>query len=437
MKNSPSATPSFDVQDSHSSLSRWRWIICFLLFAATTINYIDRQILSLLKPLLDAQLGWTNEQFGWVNSLFQGAYAISYLGFGLFIDRFGTKIGYAVSIVAWSLAAAIHAVVNSIPGFALARIALGAGEGGNFPAAIKSVAHWFPVRERAFATTLFNSGANVGALLAPAIVPPLALAFSWHAPFLLAGIAGLVWVGFWLWLYDEPEKSSRVSASELELIRSGQAIESGQKLRWREIIGLRQTWAYLIPQILTAPVWWFFLIWLPDYFKVTRGMDLKTMGLPLVAIYGIVTVLSIGGGWATKWLASLGWSTTKTRRISLLVFACSVVPVASVSQLPVWGAVLLIGLAGGAHQAWSATLFTTVSDVFPKQAVASLVGLGGFAGSIAGMAFPIICGRVLDVMGSSGYGLLFGWCSVAYLIAFGFNALLCPRFEPLELSRKL
>lgn len=408
-------------------------MICALLFLATTINYIDRQILSLLKPLLDAQLGWTNEQFGWVNSLFQGAYAISYLGFGLFIDRFGTKLGYAVSIVAWSLAAGLHAVVNTVPGFAAARIALGAGEGGNFPAAIKSVAHWFPARERAFATTLFNSGANVGALLAPAIVPPLALAFSWHAPFLLAAIAGIVWVFFWWWLYDDPEKSRRVSPAELELIRSGQAAEDGsaQKLRWREIIGLRQTWAYLIPQILTAPVWWFFLIWLPDYFKQTRHMDLKTMGLPLIVIYGLVTILSIAGGWATKQLAGRGWSITKTRRISLLVFACAVLPVAAASSLPVWGAVLLIGLAGGAHQAWSATLFTTVSDVFPKQAVASLVGLGGFAGSLAGMVFPVVCGRVLDVMGSAGYVMLFGWCSVAYLIAFAFNTLLCPRFEPL------
>lgn len=419
--------------------SRWRWTICALLFAATTINYIDRQILSLLKPLLDEQLGWTNEQFGWVNALFQGAYAFSYLGFGIFIDRFGTKIGYAVSILAWSLAAAAHAVVNSVGGFAVARLALGAGEGGNFPAAIKSVAHWFPTRERAFATTLFNSGSNVGALLAPAIVPPLALAFSWHAPFLLAGLAGLVWVVFWLWLYEEPEKSKRVSASELELIWSDQAPEndSGQKLRWREIVGLPQTCAYLIPQILTGPVWWFFLIWLPDYFKVTRGMDLKTMGLPLVAIYGLVTVLSIAGGWASKQLTNLGWSTTKTRRISLLVFACAVVPVAMVSAVPVWGAVLLIGLAGGAHQAWSATLFTTVSDVFPRRAVASLVGLGGFASSIAGMIFPIACGRVLDTMGSAGYVLLFGWCSAAYLIAFAFNAILCPRFEPLKLKEAI
>ena len=420
------------------SSGKFRWVVCALLFFATTINYIDRQILSLLKPLLDDQLGWTNEQFGWVNSMFQGAYAVSYLGFGIFIDRCGTRIGYAVSIVAWSLAAAAHAVVNSVSGFALARVALGAGEGGNFPAAIKSVTQWFPVRERAFATTLFNSGSNVGAMLAPAIVPPIALAFSWHAPFLLAALAGFVWLVFWLWLYNDPDRSKRVSAEELALIRSGQAQEdeSGPKLRWRDILMLRQTWGFLIPSMLTGPVWWFFLIWLPDYFKVTRGMDIKTMGPPLIIIYGIVTVLSIAGGWATKRLAQTGWSTTKSRRISLFVFACAVTPVAAVSVLPLWPTVFLIGLAGGAHAAWAATLFTTVSDLFPKKAVASVIGLGGFLGSLAGMVFPVVCGRLLDSMGSFGYVILFGWCSVAYLVSFGINALLCPRFEQVKLAAR-
>lgn len=417
---------------------KFRWVVCALLFFATTINYIDRQILSLLKPLLDEQLGWTNEQFGWVNSMFQGAYAVSYLGFGLFIDRYGTRIGYAISIVAWSLAAAAHALVNSVSGFALARVALGAGEGGNFPAAIKSVTQWFPVRERAFATTLFNSGSNVGAMLAPAIVPPIALAFSWHAPFLLAALAGFVWLVFWLWLYSDPDRSKRVSAKELALIRSGQAQEdeSGPKLRWRDILMLRQTWGFLIPSMLTGPVWWFFLIWLPDYFKVTRGMDLKTMGPSLIIIYAIVTVLSIAGGWATKRLGQTGWSTTKSRRISLFVFACAVTPVAAVSVLPLWPTVFLIGLAGGAHAAWAATLFTTVSDLFPKKAVASVIGLGGFLGSLAGMVFPVVCGRLLDSMGSFGYVILFGWCSVAYLVSFGINAILCPRFEQVKLAAR-
>ncbi|MEI8294751.1 MAG: MFS transporter [bacterium] len=421
------------MSSSHSP-GRFRWVVCALLFFATTINYIDRQILSLLKPILDDDLGWTNEQFGWVNSIFQGAYAISYLGFGIFIDRYGTKIGYAVSIVAWSVAAAAHAMVNSVSGFAIARLALGAGEGGNFPAAIKSVTHWFPVRERAFATTLFNSGSNVGAMLAPAIVPPMALAFTWHAPFLLAALAGFIWLIFWLCFYDDPLRSNRVSSEELALIQNGQTQDEdqGPSLRWHNILMLRQTWGYLIPSMLTGPVWWFFLIWLPDYFKVTRGMDLKTMGFPLIIIYGIVTVLSIAGGWATKRLAQLGWTTTKCRRMSLLIFACAVLPVAAVSILPLWPTVLLIGLAGGAHAAWAATLFTTVSDLFPKRAVASVIGLGGFLGSLAGMVFPVVCGRLLDSMGSFGYAILFGWCSVAYLVSFAINAFLCPRFEQVK-----
>jgi ACS family hexuronate transporter-like MFS transporter len=407
--------------------SNYRWVICAVLFFATTINYIDRQILSLIKPILDQELHWTNEQFGWVNSLFQGAYAISYLGFGWFIDKYGTKIGYAVSIFSWSVAVAAHAVVNTISGFGIARVALGLGEGGNFPAAIKSVAQWFPVKERAFATTLFNSGANVGALLAPALIPPIALAFSWHAPFLVAGIAGFVWLGFW-WVLYRPAPALAGAASA-----TGVSEEVSQPpLSWRKLLTYRQTWAYVGAQILISPVWWFFLIWLPDYFKQTRGMDLKAMGLPLVVIYAIVTVLSIAGVWAAKAFAGKGWSVTKTRRFSMLIFSCAVLPVAFAPQLQLWPAVIIIGIAGGAHQAWSATLFTTVSDVFPKNAVASVVGLGGFAGSLAGMIFPVVCGRVLDVFGPTGYVMLFAWCGIAYFIAFAVNALLCPRLESLD-----
>lgn len=412
--------------------SNFRWLICALLFFATTINYIDRQILSLIKPILDHDLGWTNEQFGWVNSLFQGAYAVSYLGFGWFIDRYGTKIGYAVSIAAWSIAAAGHALVSTIAGFAMARVALGLGEGGNFPAAIKTVAQWFPNRERAFATTIFNSGANVGALLAPALIPPLALGFGWHAPFLAAGAAGFLWLIFW-WIFSDSPRASRFpKQEEVEWIEADPSGEAPLvKLPWRKLVAFRQTWAYIAAQVIISPVWWFFLIWLPDYFKATRGMNLKTMGLPLIAIYAIVTVVSVGGGWATKAVASKGWSVTRTRRVSMLVFSCAVLPVAFATQLPVGIAVLLIGLAGGAHQAWSATLFTTVSDVFPKSAVGSVVGLGGFAGSLSGMVFPVVCGRILDVMGANGYVVLFAWCGIAYFIAFGLNSLLCPRFTPL------
>lgn len=413
-----------------------RWVVCALLFFATTINYMDRQLLSLLKPILDQELQWTNAQFGLVNSVFQGAYAASYLAFGWFVDRYGTRIGYAVSIAAWSLAAASHALVNSVAGFAFARIALGSGEGGNFPAAIKAVSEWFPKKERALATTIFNSGANVGALAAPLIVPPLAYSIGWHGTFIVAGAAGLVWLVFWLRLYEIPARCQRLGAAERAYIESDDE-PSGQTekpLAWKMIIGLRQTWAYLFARILTDPVWWFFLIWLPDYFKKTRGMDLKTMGFPLFVIYALVTVLSISGGWMAKRLAERGWSVTRTRHTSLFVFAACVVPVAFATSLPVWGAVALIGLAGGAHQAWSATLYTTISDVFPRRAVASLVGMGGLAGSLAGMLFPVVCGWVLDASGGAGYTILFAYCSAAYLLAFAINFLLCPRFTPIDVG---
>lgn len=413
-----------------------RWIVCVLLFFATTVNYMDRQLLSLLKPILDQELHWTNAQFGWVNSLFQGAYAGSYLAFGWFIDRFGTRIGYAVSIAVWSIAAAAHALVNSVSGFAMARIALGLGEGGNFPAAIKSVAEWFPKNERPLATTLFNSGANVGALAAPLIVPPLAYSIGWHGTFIVAGAAGFVWLFFWLRFYEIPARCKWLGQAERSYIGSGSEAPAseGKPLPWKTIVGLRQTWAYLFARILTDPVWWFFLIWLPDYFKKTRGMDLKAMGLPLFAIYALVTVLSISGGWLSKWLSDRGWSVTRTRHTALLLFAVCVAPVALATSLPVWGAVALIGLAGGAHQAWSATLYTTVSDVFPQQAVASLVGLGGLAGSLAGMVFPVVSGWVLDSVGGAGYTILFAYCSAAYLLAFAINFVLCPRYTPLNLA---
>jgi len=425
-----------------SSIGRYRWLICALLFAATTINYMDRQILSLLKPLLDHELHWTNEQFGWINALFQGAYALSYVAFGWFIDRHGTKIGYALSIGAWSAAAAAHGLVGSVAGFGVARVALGLGEGGNFPAAIKTVAQWFPRKERALATTLFNSGANIGALLAPAIVPPLALAFGWHGPFFIVGGAGLVWLVLWLRWFNLPRETRALSAGELACIEEKSPAESGASgsglsaldsgLPWRVILRHRQTWGYLLARALTDPVWWFFLIWLPDYFKTARGLDLKTMGLPLVAIYAIVTVLSIYGGWLAKRLVERGWSVTRTRRATLLAFACCVLPVALATRLPLWGAVALIGLAGAAHQAWSATLYTTVSDIFPRRAVASLIGLGGLVGSFAGMIFPVVCGHILDRLGGAGYVLLFGYCAIAYLVAFAINRALCPSYEPAD-----
>jgi len=421
-------------------VGRYRWLICFLLFLGTSINYIDRQILSLLKPILDDQLHWSNEEYGRVNAAFQASYAVGLLLFGPFVDRFGTKIGYAVSITAWSIAALGHGFVGSVGGFFRARVALGVSEGGNFPSAIKAVALWFPKSERAFATALFNSGANVGAVLAPAIVPFVAATWGWQAAFVLAGCAGLLFLLLWLPFYDLPERVGRLSARELAHIRadkdeaasSSEAQNTGAQ-KWLSLLRYRQTWSFVVCKLLTDPVWWFFLIWLPDYFKKTRALDLKASGIYLVSIYSIVTVLSIVGGWLTGYLTKQGLSPVRARKLAMLGFALCVLPILFVTKASTWGAVVLIGVAGAAHQAWSANLFTTVSDMFPKRAVGSVVGLGGMAGSLGGIAFPILAGRLLDHFTkagdvTAGYRILFGFCGFAYLLAFGISHMLAPKF---------
>lgn len=424
-----------------SGIGRYRWVVCGLLFFATTINYIDRQILSLLKPILDVELGWTNEQFGYVNAAFQAAYALGLLAFGAFIDRVGTKIGYAVSIAAWSLAAMGHALVGSIGGFVFARVALGLGEGGNFPSAIKAVAIWFPRKERALATALFNSGANVGAIIAPAVVPWLALTFGWKSAFIAAGIAGFMWLLFWIPKYETPERSKALSKAEHDYIRSDLDGQAGEdlKMRWRDILRYKQAWGFIAAKFLTDPVWWFFLIWLPDYFKKTRGLSIKDSWVHLVTIYAVVTALSVIGGWLVGYLSKTGMSVSRARKVSMLIFAVTVLPILMVTHVSNWTAVLLIGVAGASHQAWSANLFTSASDIFPKKAIASVVGLGGMAGSLGGILFPIYAGKLLDTFTArgdvtAGYAILFGICGFAYLAAFGIHHLLAPKFEPLELT---
>jgi MFS transporter, ACS family, hexuronate transporter len=418
-------------------MGRYRWVICALLFFATSINFIDRQILSLVKEFLDRELGWTATQFGMVNSAFQGAYGLSFLGFGWFIDRFGARLGQAISIAAWSLAAMAHALVGSVQGFLLARVALGLGEGGNFPAAIKSIAMWFPKRERAFATSLFNAGANFGAVLAPALVPLIALNWGWRWAFLLAGALGFIWLLFWLRYFDVPAQSQRLTTSERAYIESDPEVAGEVRhIPWSQLLRQRATWAFLVAKFLTDPVFWFFLIWLPDLFKKTYGLDIKNSWDKLVTIYAIITVLSICGGWLTGHLASRGWSITRARKTGMLLFACCVLPVMFVTRVDVWPAVLLIALAGAAHQAWSANLFTSVSDMFPKSAVAGVIGMGGLAGGIGGMIFPIYCGALLDRFKAEGheaaaYTQLLWICAFAYLVTFAIHHLIAPRFEPI------
>ena len=418
-----------------SAATRFRWAICGLLFFATTINYVDRQILALLKTTFDKELGWSQTQYGAVNSAFQASYGVSLFFFGWLVDRYGTKTGYAMSIAAWSVAAIGHAFVNSIGGFFGARIALGLGEGGNFPAAIKATAQWFPKRERALATALFNSGANVGAVLAPAVVPAVASSLGWHWAFIFAGIAGFAWLGLWIPLFDLPERSRRVSAGELAIIQSdtGGADVARPATTWGEVLRHREAWGFIVAKFMTDPVWWFFLIWLPDFFKATRGLDIKKSWVHLVSIYAIITVLSVFGGWLSGFFVDLGWSVTRARKTAMMIFAVCVVPIAAATHVGDWTAVLLIGLAGAAHQAWSATIFTTVSDVFPKRTVAKLVGIGSTAGSLGGIGFPLLTGVLLDHF-TNGYAIVFTICSGAYIVAFLIHHLLAPRLDPVDVE---
>ena len=399
------------------TIGKYRWVVCALLFFATTINYIDRQILALLKEVLDQQIGWTNEQFGWVNSAFQIAYGFGLLGFGWFVDRFGTKIGYAISIAAWSLAAAAHAFVGSIGGFLVARSALGLGEGGNFPSAIKSVANWFPKSERAFATSIFNSGTNAGALIAPAVVPWLAYHYGWKSAFIAAAIAGLIWLCFWLPFYEVPEKSRRVGEPELRYIQSS-AAESDVMARpsWPTLLQYRQTWSFVLAKFLTDPVWWFYLYWLPPYLYDVRKFDLKQIGWALPVVYLMADFGSVGGGWLSGYLIRRGWTTKRARRGAMTVCALCM-PVAALAVLapgPVL-TIALIGLANSAHQGWSANLFTITSDTFPRGAVASVTGIGGCAGGIGGFLFSaVIPGFVVSHF---GYKPMFGLMGTIHVIA--------------------
>jgi ACS family hexuronate transporter-like MFS transporter len=422
----------------------YRWIICALLFCATTINYTDRQILGLCKGMIGNELHWTDTDYGLVNSAFQFAYGFGMLAFGWFVDRFGTKIGFSVSIIAWSIAAGAYWFVRSVTGFVVLRAWVGLGESGNFPASIKATAQWFPKRERALATSIFNAGANVSGIIGPALVPFIALTlnFGWRGVYVVSAAAGFVWLVFWLIYYQVPEKMPRLNPTERDHILSDrdEARQLTQKkMPWASLLGYPQTWSFILAKFLTDPIWWFFLIWLPDYFHKTRGLDLKHSWPQLVTIYSIITGLSIGGGWVTGHLARTGWSITRARKTGMFIFALCLLPMLVVTHVGNWTAVLLFGLAGSAHQAWSANLFTTVSDMFPKKAVASVIGIGGLAGAMGGALFPYLCGKVLDHYTArgdetAGYTLLLSLCAFVYLAAFGLNHLCAPTYEPVRIK---
>ena len=410
----------------------YRWVICALLFFATSINYLDRQVLGILAEPLQQELHWSESDYGWIATAFTGAYAAGQLVVGRLMDRLGTRLGFALAVCAWSLAAMGHALARSAAGFSLARFALGISEAGNFPAAIKTVAEWFPKAERALATGLFNSGSNVGAILAPLLVPWIASTYGWRWAFLITGAIGFVWLVAWLAIYRRPEEHPRVSPAELAHIQSD-PVEPMAQIPWMSLLRHRQTWAFAAGKLLTDPVWWFFLFWLPKFLQKTHGIKLTELGPPLVVIYLAADVGSIGGGWISSSLIRHGWSVNAARKTAMLLCALCVVPIAlAVRVSSLWAAVGLIGLATAAHQGWSANLFTLVSDMFPRRAVGSVAGIGGFAGSLSGMCIATTTGYVLEWTGS--YVLLFGAAASAYLIALGVVHALVPSLQPAALD---
>lgn len=409
-------------------VGRYRWRVCAMLLAATTINYIDRQVLGVLAPFLQDEIGWSEIQYGYIVMAFQGAYAIGLLCAGALIDRFGTRIGYALAISVWSLAAMGHALAASVAGFVVARFLLGLGEAGNFPAAIKTVAEWFPRRERAFAVGIFNAGSNIGAIVAPLMVPVVAAAWGWQAAFLCTGVLSAAWLVTWLVFYRTPEQHPKLSSAELAHIRSDPP-EPAVKVPWLQLLRHRQAWAFVAAKFITDPVWWLFLFWLGKFLASEYELSLAKIGLPMIVVYLMADVGSIAGGWLAGRFMRLGWSANRSRKGAMLVCALCVAPVTLVTQVDnLWLAVGLIGLAMAGHQGWSANVLTLPSDMFPRQTVASVVGIGGFAGAFGGMGMSYFTGSQLQSTGS--YGTIFLIAGSAYLVALLCVHLLAPRLEP-------
>ncbi len=443
-------------------IGKYRWTICALLFFATTVNYLDRQVLSLLKPSLEEKFGWSNSDYADIAAVFQFTYAISMLFAGRIIDKLGTKKGFAWAISVWSIGAVVHAlaipigegmvsilgwagivaVPVSVLGFMFGRAVLALGEAGNFPGAIKATAEYFPKKERSFATGIFNSGANIGAILAPLTVPWIAKTWGWEAAFIIIGAIGFLWLFFWLFFYDKPEEQIRMSAAELAYINDepeGQIPESKEKVPWLRLLAYKQTWAFVLGKFMTDGVWWFFLFWLPAYLKDQYGIIGTEIMLPLAVLYSLTMFGSIGGGWFPMYFIKKGYNPYDGRMKAMLMI--SVIPLVVLAaqwlgEISFWMPVILIGLGASAHQAWSANLFTTVSDMFPKKATASVVGIGGMAGGIGGVLVTKIGGALFDhykALGhiETGYTIMFAFCAVAYLIAWAVMKSLVPKYKPI------
>lgn len=404
-----------------------RWWMLSLVFLATTINYLDRQVMGLLKPVLEKEFSWDEKDYSYIVMAFTTTYAIGYMAMGRFIDKVGTKIGYAVSLIVWSLASIGHGFVKSTIGFIIARSTLGISEAGNFPAAIKSVAEWFPKKERALATGIFNSGATVGAILAPLLVPFILGHYGWRQTFVWIGALGMVWIVLWWKFYAVPEKTKNLSKEELQYIKSDQAekTEEKTKIPLSELLKYKVTWSFAIGKILTDPIWYFFMFWLPAYFSDVFKMDLTKPSLPLIIIYSGTTIGSIGGGYLSSFLIKKGWAIGKARSITMLLFALMVVPVMFSKYVDnMWMITVIIAFATAAHQGWGANLMTTVGDQLPNSYVSSVIGFGGMLGSAAGIIFPLFIGIVLDAFKQSGninggYNIIFFIAGISYVTAWG------------------
>lgn len=408
-----------------------RWMICGLLFFAASVNYMDRQVIGLLKPTLQAQFGWTEIGYSNIVLAFQFAYGASLVVVGKLIDRIGTRKGFALAVLFWSVSAMAHAAASSVLQFAIARLSLGVGESGSFPASIKAVAEWFPKKERALATGLFNSGTNVGAIVTPLIVPWITIRFGWRMAFIGTGALGLVWIAAWLLLYRRPEESPLVSAGELAYIQSDRE-EVAATVPWRVLLRFRQTWAVGLGKFFTDPIWFVYLFWMPDFLSRNLNLDLRGMALPLFVIYSGASVGSVAGGWLSSWLIKTGWTINASRKLAMLVCAVAVTPImlAARTSNP-WTAVLLVALAAGAHQGWSANIYTLTSDMFPRSAVASVVGFATLLGTVSGMLISKTVGYILQRTGS--YVPVFVLAGSAYLVALLFVQALAPKLKRVEL----
>lgn len=445
-----------------TSIGKYRWTICGLLFFATTVNYLDRQVLSLLQPYLADKFHWTNNDYANITAIFQFVYAFSMLFAGRIIDKLGTKKGYAIAIVIWSLGAIIHALAIpigkevslilgilgitafsvSVLGFMFSRAVLALGEAGNFPAAIKATADYFPKKERSFATGIFNSGANVGAILAPLTVPWIRVNWGWGAAFIIIGGIGLLWLVLWLMYYDKPEEQKRLSAAERNYILSEEEeIDENTgttRVSWTRLLQYRQTWAFTLGKFLTDGVWWFFLFWLPAYMKAQYNMVDEAIMIPLALLYTLAMVGSVAGGWLPMYYIRQGYKVYDGRMKAMLIIAAFPLVVLAAQPLgyiSFWIPVFLIGIGASAHQAWSANIFTTVSDMFPKKAVGSVVGIGGMAGGLGGVFMSKLGGALFDHYKSlghiqTGYTIMFTICALAYLVAWSVMKILVPRYRP-------